>query len=192
MSLRAFLGRIAAWLPPCFAGWYWAAPFHAAAAGGLAQAILGILEPDVIEGVERAGHQLTFVTTLAAPLIDGRRGVLTPEVDALLYTFGVPLFVALMLASRAGLARLALGACILLPIQAAGIVAGFLVQMIGQGTNVASVTGIAGWRAEAVVLAYQFASLVMPAAAPILAWCALRRDFIVALEWRGASPPQPA
>ena len=192
MTLRTLLWRVAAWLPPCFAAWYWVAPFHAEVAGWVAQGLLGIVEPHVVESLERSGHKLTFVTTLASALLEGQRGVLTAEVDALLYTFGVPLFVALMLASRAGLGRLLVGVLALLPIQAAGIAFDFLVQLIGQGTNVASVTGIVGWRAEGAVLGYQFASLVMPAAAPILVWCALRRDFITHMEWARAASPQEA
>ena len=190
MRLRSFLWRIFAWLPACFAAWYGLAPLHAEAASRVSRAILGLVEPNLVENIERAGGLLSFVTTLEA--VGPQRGVLVMEVDALLYTFGLPLFVALMLASRRGAAAMLLGALALLPIQSAGIALAFLVQLIGQGTNVASVTGLAGWRAECLVLAYQFATLVMPAAAAILAWCALSRDFIARLEWRGAAPPAPA
>jgi hypothetical protein len=192
MKLGTFAWRVFAWLPACFAAWYWIAPFHAEVASWATQGILGVFEADVVDHVERARNVLSFVTRLQSPADGARTGVFVVDVDAVLYTFGVPLFAALMLASRASAWTLLVGALALLPIQSAGIAMGFLVQLIGQGTNVASVTGIDGWRAECVALAYQFSSLVMPAAAAILMWCAFRRDFIARLEWSAAEPAATA
>jgi hypothetical protein len=192
MSLRGFLWRIFAWLPVCFVAWYWVAPFHAEVASWATQGILGVFEADVVDHLERAGHVLSFVTRLESTTDGTSTGVFVVDVDAVLYTFGVPLFAALMLASRGAAWALLVGTLALLPIQSAGIAMGFLVQLIGQGTNVASVTGIHGWRAECVALAYQFSSLVMPAAAAILMWCAFRRDFIGRLEWSAAEPAATA
>jgi hypothetical protein len=107
------------------------------------------------------------------------------EVDALLYTFGLPMFMALMLASRGRILHALIGMVALFPIQGAGIALGFLVSLLGQGPNIASLAGLAGWHGEAVALGYQFATLVMPGAVPILLWCAWRRDFISAFG-RGA------
>jgi hypothetical protein len=191
MALKTLAWRTFAWLPVCFAAWYWLAPWHAQVAGWGAQAILGMIEPDVVEKMERTGAVLSFVTSLEAVPLGAQRSLLVVEVDALLYTFGLPLFVALMLASRAALLQAFIGVVILLPVQGAGITLGFLVQLLGQGQNIASVTGLVGWRIEALVLGYQFATLVMPGAVPILLWCAWRRE-VIATGLGRARPAMPA
>lgn len=190
MSVRGFALRTFAWLPICFAAWSLAAPFQAEACGWLARGIIGLVAPGAVASFERTGTDLAFITTAEIALADGRMGALVPEVNALLYLYGLPLFAALVLASRAPLRQLALGALALLPVQAFGIAMGCLVQLVMQGAAAAGSAGLLGWRAEAVGLAYQLSSLILPGAAPLLLWCAWNRAFI--RQWPTVTAAAPA
>ena len=185
--LGSFVVRTFLWMPACFAAWYFTAPVHAAAAGWLARGGLAMFREGLIEKVERAGYQLAFVTSVEITQA-GQRGVLVAEVNALLYSYGLPLLAALVLASRmpwrSALACLAL----LLPIAAWGVAFDALVQVIAQGQAVFGTAGLGGWRAEAIALGYQLGTLLLPALAPVLLWAAASRGFIA----RMLQLPQPA
>jgi hypothetical protein len=160
---KLLLGAIL-WLPPCFAVWYLAAGPHAGIAAGLARFIVDVFAAGLVMGVERHGLDLVFVTRLAVP---GHAGLITAEVNPLIYTYGLALFLALMLAARARWEDFLFGAAILMVFQAWGIAFGFLVQVgVTLGPEVALQAGLGGWRREAIALGYQLGSLVLPSVAP--------------------------
>jgi hypothetical protein len=189
MTVSRFALRTFAWLPPCFLAWHLAAPFQAQLAGWLAQGMLAAFQAGLVDSVERAGSILTFV--IGVESTPASASVLAAEINAALYMYGTPLFAALMLASRGGLVKLAWGIVALLPLQAGGIALDFLAQLVRQGSAIAGSAGLLGWRAEAVALAYQFGSLVLPGLAPIALWIALDRTFIERL-WATVPPPAAA
>lgn len=174
MSLGTFALRLLPWLPACFAAWWLLAPAQSAASGWIARAVLRMFERGLVEAIERSGSTLAFVTTIQAR-VRGSDGVLVPEVDAMVFGYGLPVFVALMLASRAAGARIALGAAALFLLQGLGVALACLAQLVQAGAGPASAAGLAPWGSEAVAVAYQLASLVVPGAAPILLWAALQR-----------------
>ena len=177
--LTGFILRTLAWMPLCFAAWYLAAPHHASVAGGLARVLLNFAEPRIIESVARSGAALVFVTTIEIRTAAGQSGALVVEANPLIYTYGLALLAALMLAARAPWWKLLAGAAALLPIQACGIAFDFLSQVsITLGPGVASRAGITGWRVEAIALAYQAGTLLLPTLAPVLLWALLCRGFV--------------
>jgi hypothetical protein len=177
--IATFVLRTALWLAPCFAAWYLAARFHGIAAGEAARALVLVLKPGLVSALERQGSDLVFVTTLLVHPAPGETGVLVTEVNPLLYTYGLPLFVALMLAARASGWKIVAGAALLLPLQAWGIAFDFLAQVgIRAGPAVSAQAGLAGWPSEAVALAYQAGSLLFPALVPVLLWGAFNRPLI--------------
>jgi hypothetical protein len=190
MTVSRFALRTFAWLPLCFAAWHLSVPFQAQLGGWLAQGMLAAFQAGLVESLERAGSILTFVIGVESTPAPGAP-VLAAEINAALYMYGTPLFAALMLGSRGGLAKMAWGILALLPLQAAGIALDFLAQLVRQGSAVAGSAGLLGWRAEAVALAYQFGSLVLPGVAPVLLWAALNRPFIEQL-WAPMQPSVPA
>lgn len=184
-SVGAFVWRTLLWLPACFALWHFMAPYHASIAGGFAHGWLALLAPGVVDTVERAGSTLVFVTTLRVHPAPGQEAVLVPEVGAPVYTYGLALLVALMLAARASAGKILAGAGLLLPFQGWGIAFDFLAQVgIGLGPDIAASAGLANWRREVIALGYQLGSVILPSLAPVLVWGYLCRSFIEGLVRR--------
>jgi hypothetical protein len=184
-GLRAFVLRTLALLVPAFAVWYFAAPLLVAPSVLLVRLIARMGLGDVVQGVEQSASLVTFVTTLraTAPVA----GVVTVDVNTLLYAFGLPLFAALTVAARTSHWRrhLALGYAAILPFIAWGVLADFLKNVaITAGPAIASQAGFAPWQREAIAFAYQFGSLILPAVVPVVLWVALHGGFLSALRRR--------
>lgn len=176
-ALRRFVLATFLWLPACFALWSWSSPVHTEVLGWLARWGMGLLPgPGVLSAVERTGHELAFVSSVEVP-----GGVLVGEVNALAYSYGLPVYFALCIAGRAPLGRTLAGAAVLLPVVSACICFAFLVQFLGAGPAIAAAAGITGWKAEAVALAYQLGTLLVPGLAPIAAWSVANREWIGAV-----------
>ena len=181
-SLGRFVLATFLWLPPCFAAWYATAPFHAALASLPARLLVGLFDGAMISVVERQGSALVFVTRLEVHPAAGQTALVTPEVNALLYTYGVALFLALMLAGRARAWKILLGAALLVPFQGWGIAFDFLAQVgVRLGPDVALQAGLVGWRREAIALGYQIGSLVLPSVVPVVVWASFHMPFIASL-----------
>lgn len=181
-SLATFILRTLLWLPVCLAAWYFGAKPHSAIVGGLSSGLVNLLRPRLVSGFEQAGQNLEFVTTLEVYAAPGQVAVLVPEVNPLLYTYGLAFFLALMLAARARWGAILAGAAVLLPFQSWGIAFDFLAQVgIRLGPEVAAQVGVAGWQAEVIALGYQIGSLILPSLVPVVLWAALNRQFIQGL-----------
>ena len=183
--LVSFIVKVFAWLPPAFVVWYFAAPMLMWPAAIIAELVARLGFADLVYDVERTGAMLTFVTTLrpdAALEISGR---ITVDVDMLLYSFGLPLYAALVLAaSEPGwLRRLAIGYAALMPFVAWGVVTDFLKNVaIAAGPFVAAQTGFVAWQREVIVFAYQFGALILPAVVPAVTWVLMHRGFLERLK----------
>ena len=196
-SLGKFVLATFLWLAPCFAAWYLAAAPHAAIVGGPARLLANLFTGGIVSGVERHGLNLVFVTRLEVAHAPGQMALLTPEINPLVYTYGLALFLALMLAARARWWKILLGAALLVPFQAWGVAFDFLAQVgVRLGPQVAAQAGLVGWRREAIALGYQLGTLVLPSAVPVVLWAAFNRTFIASLLREadpGATPgPLPA
>jgi hypothetical protein len=186
-SLARFVLRTFLWLAPCFALWYFAAPLQTAVVGVVARAMIDLMAPGVVSEVERAASALVFVTTLEVHPAAGQTALLVPEVNALIYTYGLALFAALMLAARAPAWKILVGGIALLPFQGWGIALDCLVQVaVKLGPDVAAQAHLLGWRREAIALGYQVGSLVFPSLVPVVVWAILCRGFIATLPGRRA------
>ena len=171
-----FVLRTVLWLPACFTLWYLSAHYLGAFVGELAAMLVELFKSGLVSAVERQGMGLEFVTHLLVHPLPGRTGVLVVEVNPLLYTYGLPLFVALMLASRAKISGILVGAALLLPFQAWGVAFDLLAQLaVRSGVDVSIQAGLMGWRAEFIALAYQIGSLIFPALIPVALWVAFNR-----------------
>ena len=102
-SLGGFVLRVAAWLPPAFLVWYLAGPLLAYPIALLIRGVAKLALADIVQTVEQQGHLITIVSTLRATLATTESpagGVVSVEVDMLLYSFGFPMLAALILAAR--------------------------------------------------------------------------------------------
>jgi hypothetical protein len=178
-ALRSFVLRALLWLPVCFAAWYFFAPLHSPIAGAGARLLASLVAPDVVSDVERQGSDLVFVTTLEVHPGPGLTAVLLPEVNPLLYTYGLPFFVALMLASGSRWRTILAGAAILLVFQGWGIAFDFLAQVgLNLGSDISALAGLADWRREAIALGYQLGAIMFPSVVPVVLWALFNRSFI--------------
>src|SRR5574337_1094872 len=170
-----FVLRCLGWLPVTFAVWYFAAPVLLAPSIWLVRAFCAAAFPELVRHVEQSAATVTFVTSVGAGAV--ARGVVTVDVNGLLYSFGLPLFAALTLATQGMRARwpLLIGYAALLPFVAWGLVADFLKNVaITAGPGIASQAGFSAWQREAIALAYQLGSLILPAVVPVVLWVALQ------------------
>ena len=193
IALGAFVLRVFLWLPPCFAAWYLGAHFHTEIAAGFARLFIAFFNGLLVSATEN-GTELVFVTTLKVEQAGqaAHAGVLTVDVNPLIYTYGLALFLALMLATRAPLWRIAAGAAILLPFQGWGIAFDFLAQVGAKlGPDIAAQAGLAGAR-EVIALAYQAGNLIFPSLVPVVVWVALDRPFVESMRMHAPPSASPA
>ena len=186
--LYAFFLKAALWLPLCLALWYWKAEWFNSPAAIVSGWIMRGLFPGWVEAVEWSQRTISLVTTLRVPMVpgvnEGKVAVMVAEANPLLYTYGLPLFAALLLASGEAKRwrKLVLGALVLIPFQAWGICFDLLKQVaITAGPAVAAQTGFSPWQRESIALGYQLGTLILPTVAPVVLWLALNRQFIPAL-----------
>jgi len=181
-----FVIKVLAWLPVAFAVWYFTAPVLLWPVKLVLEAVCHIGFRDLVRGVEQSGAALTFATSLSPGEAAGA-GRVTVDIDGLLYSYGLPLLAALVLAAREpGWPRkLALGYAVLVPVIAWGVMASFLKSVaIASPPLVASQTGFSAAQREVIAFAYQFGTLILPTVAPAVAWVVMHRRLLERLRER--------
>jgi hypothetical protein len=182
--LTRFVLLALAWLPVCFALWYFAAPIILWPAKLIAELLLRAGFADLVRSVESSGAIVQVVTTLK-PGQATAGGVVSVDVDMLLYAFGLPMFAALVLAAREPRwpRILVIGYVAMLPFIAWGMVADALKNLaITAGPLVASQTGFSAAQREVIAFAFQFGSLILPTVVPAAAWVLTHRAFLERLR----------
>jgi hypothetical protein len=183
VSLRRFVARVLLLLTPCFAAWFLAAPWHTAIVAPLALQFVEPWRMGLVAALERNGYMLSFVTSLEAVTSGTQVGFVVADVNPLVYTYGLALFLCLMLATGARAWKIVAGAAVLLLFQAASVAFDFLVQVaILSGPEVASRTGLARWQREAIALGYQFGTLIVPSLVPVLLWATFNRAMFASAQ----------
>jgi hypothetical protein len=180
-------------LPLTFALWYFAGPLFTWPVKLIVDAVARVAFADIVRSVEQQASVITFVTSLRPGSAQGA-GAISVDVNALLYSYGMPMFAALTLAARErGYARkLALGIAVLLPLVAWGVLADFLKNIaFTAGPLVASQTGFSLAQRQVIAFAYQFGALILPTVAPAAAWVLLHRRFLERMRAAGGATPQP-
>jgi len=188
-SLPRFLLRVIAWLPLTFAVWYLAAPLLVWPVALLAE-LFTRSTFDWVKSVEQMGPLITFVTSLkpaegANPA--GVKAVVSVESNVLLFSFGLPMLAALILAAREPhrVRMLLIGFVVLLPFQTFSVVADFLKNVaILAPPAVSSQTGINAFQREVIAFCYQFGTLILPTVAPAIVWVLMHRSFLEKLSGR--------
>jgi hypothetical protein len=179
-----FVGLTLAWLPVAFAIWYVLAPVILFPAQLIVRGVTSLALRDLVNGIESHGATLSFVTSLR-PGEARAGGVLTVDVNMLLYAFGLPLFAALTLAARQKplWRALAIGYAAMMPFVAWGVLADFLKNIaITAPPLVASQAGFGPAARDMIAFAYQFGSLILPAVVPAVAWVLTHRAFLTSLR----------
>ncbi|HWZ70093.1 MAG TPA: exosortase H-associated membrane protein [Casimicrobiaceae bacterium] len=191
-SLPRFVLRVVAWLPLTFAVWYLGAPLLVWPVALLAEMFTRSTF-DWVKSVEQMGPLIIFVTSLkpaegANPA--GVQAVLSVESNVLLFSFGLAMLAALILAAREPhrVRMLLIGYVVLLPFQTFSVVADFLKNAaILAGPAVASQTNLNAWQREVIAFCYQFGTLILPTVAPAVVWVLMHRRFLEKLAGRDKS-----
>ena len=184
-QLGRFIIKVLSWLPATFALWYFTAPVLLWPVRLVAELVTRMAFADLVHAIERNGATLTFVTTLKPGSAIAGSGQVAVDVDMLVYSFGLPLFAALVLAARepGWLRRIVAGYAVLVPFIAWGVLADFLKNVaITSGPFVASQTGFVAWQRETIAFAFQFGSLILPSVAPAVVWVLTHRAFLERLR----------
>jgi hypothetical protein len=183
-SLAGWIGRLFLWLVAAFAAWVLLWPFLAAIQAQLAVFAANAGFPSLVSGWERSGDAIDFVTRLRASA--GRRGgEILFTVNPRLYSYGLPLFTALCLATdpRRWPGLLA-GLLVLLPLAAVGVAFDLLHQVfITHGAIAARDFLPTPLERNAIALGYQVGALILPTAGPAVAWGVVHRAFLA--RWVG-------
>ena len=130
---------------------------------------------------------------IPVPSAGGRRAEVTIDVNPARYAYGLPIFLALLLAARGPrrLMRGVVGYLVLLPAQAFSLSMYALMQLVLAAQVNARLLRIDPWQLELLVYGYQVGSLVVPTLAPILVWLWLDRQFVakvVVPAWKPSAP----
>ena len=184
--LTRFVVAALAWLPVTFGAWYLLAPVLLWPVRLLVEFVANVGFRDVVRTIESGGRSLTFITTLK-PAEGVGAGVVSVDVNMLVYAFGMPLFAALTLAAHEAKwwRTLAIGYAVIVPFVAWGVLADFLKGIaIVAPAAIASQTGFSGWQREMIAFAYQFGTLILPAVVPAVLWVLLHRAFLERLRQR--------
>ena len=182
--LTRFVVAALAWLPVTFGAWYLLAPVLLWPVRLLVEFVASVGFRDLVRVIESGGRSLTFITTLK-PAEGVGAGVVSVDVNMLVYAFGMPLFAALTLAAREAKwwRTLAIGYAVIVPFVAWGVLADFLKGIaIVAPAAIASQTGFSGWQREMIAFAYQFGTLILPAVLPAVLWVLLHRAFLERLR----------
>jgi hypothetical protein len=136
---------------------------------------------DWIRSIEKAPGTFVVDTRVAVtvPGLESRgRAELVVEADPARYAYGLPLFIALLLAARSRhfLRKAVVGYALLLLPQAFSLSFDVLRQIIVVGGTPARL-GIAQWQMETIALGYQIGALLLPTLAPTLIWLWFERPF---------------
>lgn len=175
-----FLLKAIAWYIAWLFAWYQFGSAVTWPASLLAKAVVSVSFPDWAEGVEQAGFTLTLLTNLQAAgmagVPHGQIALLSPEVAFLKYGYGLPLLIALLVASDAKrmFSKIAVGTVILLPFQVWGVCFDWLKQ-VGIDAGIAPFSPFAR---ELIAFGYQFGYLVLPALMPVVLWAAMDKRFL--------------
>jgi hypothetical protein len=184
-SVPRFVLRALTWLPLAFAVWYFAAPLLLWPARLVVDLVTRTGFSDLVVAVEQAGRTCTFATTLKPGQATATSGNISVDVNMLLFSFGLPLYAALVLAAREPRwpVKLAIGYAVIIPFVAWGVLADFLKNVaIAAGPLVASQTGFSAAQREVIAFAYQFGTLILPTVVPAIVWVVTHRAYLERLR----------
>ena len=117
----------------------------------------------------------------------GQRGEITIEASPGRYAYGLPIFLALLLAARGPgrVVRAVAGYVLLLPFQALSLTMYSLMQILLAAQLNLRFLRISQWQMEIIVYGYQVGALVLPTLVPILLWLWLDSRFVNDVLVRG-------
>ncbi len=181
-DLKAFLLRLLLALPLCFALWYLASGWLFRPLAPLLELILHLFLGDAVDTVSTAGAEMQLDTHLMVTDAQGQVGFASLSVDSLIFSYNLPVLLALMLATRARDVtplRAGLAYLLLLPAWLWGMASWMILTVaLKMGPEVAQQVGYAPWQVELTGMAYMFGYLMLPTLAALMSWAWLCPDMV--------------
>jgi hypothetical protein len=139
--------------------------------------------------LEPGAMEVDTAVAIPVPQAGGRMAEFTVEANPARYAYGLPIFLALLLAAggKKRLGRAAAGYLLLLPVQAFSLYMYLLMQIVLTAQANVRLLRVSHWQIEAIVYGYQVGALVLPTLVPVLLWLWLDRRFVndvVVQGWR--------
>lgn len=165
--------------------WTKVSPWTSYPVAVLAHVTLEQAAPMWVRAVHTRPGSIEVDTTVevVVPQAGGRKAEITLDADPGRYAYGLPIFLALLLAAQtvgksgSRWQRAFAGYLLLLPAQVFSLVMYLLMQMILAAQLNTRALRVDHWQLEAIVYGYQVGVLVLPTLAPILVWLWLDQQF---------------
>lgn len=180
--LRSLLIGLLVLLPSFYFAWYFSGPFFAWPIARLTDSVLTWWWPEMIAGVGQAGSKVQILTRVGLPEIQAAAGR-GFAFDVMTYSYGIPLFAALAIASDATapqhLFRLTLGFLVLI----AGVFSSLFVSILYVFTFHPDYQGVAALaqlqrHEDQINYLYFLGFMIVPRLLPVLIWVILYRDML--------------
>lgn len=188
-SLSGFFLRTVLWLLPTLFFWYQLSPVLAQPVGWVSAGLMQFLFPWANMGYQMNGAAIDLLTGLQLPdpggFVAGRVAMASPEADYRVFGFGLPMLLALLLATKPQhLGRkISAGVLLLFPIQVAGVMFAWLKQIaIDLNVELAMQTGFVLIDREIIALGYQLSTLILPTLAPVVIWLVFDRSAFLRIK----------
>jgi hypothetical protein len=177
LTLKQFILRLLICLPIAFIAWHFLADPIAWALSYLVDVARSFFLNRTVGRIEVNAGMIIFPVRADASSFGGKFVELLVETDPRLFTYGAPVFAALMVAAGAKIRFLVLGLLMLLPFQAWGVFFDLLKQIAfptvgGMPKNL----GFEGVPRELIALGYQFGVLILPMLTPVILAAAFSRE----------------
>lgn len=193
--LTTFVLSAFGWILALTAAWSVVSAWTSYPVGVLSHIALEQGAPMWVRQVHLSPGAMEVDTAISVPVpqAGGRRGEVSIEVSPARYAYGLPIFLALVLAARGKgrWVRVLGGYVLLLPFQAFSLTMSALMQMVQSAQTDIRLLRIDQWQMEAIIYGYQWGSLVVPTLAPILLWLWMDRPFVsdvLVRGWRASLP----
>ena len=166
------------WMLFGFMVWFYSSPWHGVPvrwlADGLLSATLGAAFYNIIASPDRA-YLFQVQTRIEYSFADGTREALGFIVNPLIYGFGLPLLLGLIMATtqplRRKIAVLLIGYLVVLAVQVWGVYWESLKTLtFNFGGEAALVVAASGIPESFIALCYQLGVLILPPLAPVIVW----------------------
>ena len=184
--LLSFVLKVFLFLPLCYWGWYSLAELATAIVVYWAEPLLQFLFPALITGIEQTGYLVEVIAAVTVPAQDMPQGMIAElpiPVNPLIYSYGLPLALALILASPINFSRtltnILISILVFLLIQIWGVCFESLkVLFLQTPVELLGNIRLLSWQLDVIALGYQLGALILPAVTPVIIWVWFYRDFI--------------
>ena len=188
--LTRFMLGVLIYFPITFLLWYLTAAWHLAPITMLSQAILHLVTPDALMWLKIDGHNLLIAANFSQAA-DG--SIITPalngdalgfQINPLVYSYGLPLLVSLLLATptQYKLSKIAMGLALILPTELFSMLFSVLKTLtFNIGSTFIIQQSLSQTGIDIIALGYQVGMLLLPMIAPLVIWVGLNREFMTQL-----------